>query len=91
MNQLFSSRLANHHRQLQKYLRYILNDSFVVILTFLFGGATLYYSQILKQLPTPFFPGRFVALAICILLLLVGKLATLLKPADRLFLLKNKR
>ena len=91
MNQLFSSRLANHHRQLQKYLRYILNDSFVVILTFLFGGATLYYSQILKQLPTPFFLGRFVALAICILLLLVGKLATLLKPADRLFLLPKEQ
>ena len=41
MNNLFSTRLANHHRHLQKYLRFILNDSFVVILTFLFGGATL--------------------------------------------------
>lgn len=90
MNNLFSTRLSNHHRHLQKYLRFILNDSFVVILTFLFGGATLYYSQLLKQLPTPFYPGRFISLGVCIILLLIGNFATLLKPADRLFLLPKE-
>ena len=34
--------------KMSKYLRYILNDHFVLVCMFLLGGLGLYYSQLLK-------------------------------------------
>lgn len=90
MKELFNQRVRIHQRQLQKYLRYIINDSFVVIMTFLFGGAVVYYTSFLKQLPTPYPLGQVISLLILLFALHIGKLATLLKPADQIFLLPKE-
>lgn len=90
MKELFNQRLRSHQRQLQKYLRYIINDSFVVIMTFLFGGAVVYYTNFLKQLPSPYSLGQIVSLVILVFALHIGKLATLMKPADQIFLLPKE-
>lgn len=90
MKELFNQRVRIHQRQLQKYLRYIINDSFVVIMTFLFGGAVVYYTSFLKQLPTPYLLGQVISLLILLFALHIGKLATLLKPADQIFLLPKE-
>lgn len=90
MQNLFKQRLLIHQRQLQKYLRYILNDSFVVIVTFLFGGVVVYYTNFLKQLPQPYLLGTIVSWLVLFFALMLGKFTSLLKPADQVFLLPKE-
>ena len=78
--------------KMSKYLRYILNDHFVLVCMFLLGGLGLYYSQLLKELPRDFVWGRPLILLGWLLLIQVGKLATLTEEPDKVFLLpKEKR
>ena len=58
MGEFFSQRLSRHFKKMSKYLRYILNDHFVLVCMFLLGGLGLYYSQLLKELPRDFVWGR---------------------------------
>lgn len=48
MNNFFQLRLAKHQKKMMKYLRYVLNDHFVLVCLFLFGGVGFYYSNWLK-------------------------------------------
>ena len=77
MGEFFSQRLSRHFKKMSKYLRYILNDHFVLVCMFLLGGLGLYYSQLLKELPRDFVWGRPLILLGWLLLIQVGKLATL--------------
>lgn len=91
MKGFFSQRLQRHQKQMSRYLRYVFNDHFAILITFLMGGLGLYYSNFLKTLPRPFPQGGIVLLLIWLALLSVGKLATLVKPADLIFLLAKEK
>lgn len=90
MGAFFQLRLRRHLTKMLKYLRYVFNDHFVLVLMFLFGGLAFYYSQLLRELPAVFPGGRLLLLAVWLLALLPGKLATLLVPADLVFLLPKE-
>lgn len=50
MKGFFSQRLQRHQKQMSRYLRYVFNDHFAILSTFLMGGLGLYYSNLLKTL-----------------------------------------
>ncbi|NSN52855.1 ABC transporter permease, partial [Enterococcus faecalis] len=58
---------------------------------FLLGGLGLYYSQLLKELPRDFVWGRPLILLGWLLLIQVGKLATLTEEPDKVFLLPKEK
>lgn len=90
MTDFFSQRLQRHQKHMMRYLRYVFNDHFALICTFLVGGLGLYYSELLKTLPQPFRIGGWIVLLLWISALCFGRLATLTKPADLIFLLAKE-
>lgn len=87
MIKLWQTRLSKHQQQQFKYLHYVFNDHFVIALIFLFGAAVYGYANLLKHLPVPFLLGRWSVLIILLIALQFGHLATLIAPADGVFLL----
>lgn len=87
MNELFTKRRHNHFLMLLKYWRLVFNDHFVIALFFMFGALAYWYSQILAKIPPK---NIWVQLVLAIFMTLVaqlGRLATLVKKADPIFLL----
>lgn len=90
MKALFLKRRQDFQKQQNKYLRYVLNDHFVLVLMFLLGFAMVQYGQLLNHFPTNHLPIQ-VCLGILIpLLLSMGSIATYLEEADQHFLLPKE-
>ncbi|RRK10226.1 ABC transporter permease [Lactiplantibacillus garii] len=91
MNELYQHRLQRHLRQMLRYLRLVFNDHFVIALMFFVGGLGLTYSNWLKTVG----PQDTWIIAVVGLLLWgglgIGRVATLLEPADTVFLLPRER
>ncbi|WP_295747681.1 ABC transporter permease [uncultured Limosilactobacillus sp.] len=87
MNELYRDRREGHFVSLLKYWRLVFNDHFVIALFFLLGALAYSYAGWLPHLTG----GQWWAppvLAIWFTLVAqLGRFATLLKPADRIFLL----
>lgn len=90
MNKLFSQRRNRHFDQMLRYLRFVLNDHFLLACLFLFGGMLFYYSEILKIMPEGFFWGKILVSSIFAFYGYFGHLATLIKEADSVFLLPKE-
>lgn len=90
MKQFYKERHARHQAKMMHYMKYVFNDHFVIMIFFLVGGIGLYYSNLLKSLPSPFALGRWIGIILLIVGLSFGKLATLLKEADQVFLLPKE-
>ncbi|MEJ6400490.1 ABC transporter permease [Nicoliella lavandulae] len=90
MIDLFKTRLGQHLTEMVKYLRYVFNDFFVIALLFLIGGLGLSYSNLLKQLHTGLWWPAWIVLIVLLGAQSFNHLATLLKPADRVFLLPRE-
>ncbi|KRO16673.1 ABC transporter permease [Lacticaseibacillus saniviri JCM 17471 = DSM 24301] len=76
-----------HQQQQFKYLRLVFNDHFVLVLIVMLGAALYAYSQFVKnltQVPIWLGPGLALLLSLAVP---VGRLATLVEPADAVFLL----
>ena len=91
MNNLFSQRRQRHFMELLKYWRLVFNDHFVIALFFLFGALAYGYSQWLPQLNDHLWWSRWVLVLWVVLITQVGRLATLLKRPDPIFLLPQVR
>ncbi|VTS15368.1 ABC transporter [Streptococcus pseudoporcinus] len=91
MRQLFKQRRLTFLALHRKYLPYVLNDHFVLVLVFLLGYLLYQYSKLLNHLPENRFPIILVILALFLFLLGLGKPATYLEPADQHFLLCQER
>ena len=78
-------------KHMMRYLKYVFNDHFLLVMLIAMGGMGLYYSEFVKSLTPDFFIARPFVLIIWSLCLLVGKLATLLKEPDMIFLLPKER
>ncbi|MHA8262845.1 ABC transporter permease [Lactobacillaceae bacterium Melli_B3] len=90
MIDLFKQRLSAHLTEMVKYLRYVFNDFFVIALMFLIGGLGLSYSNLLKQLHSGIWWTGIVALLILLVTQGFNHLASLIKPADRVFLIPKE-
>ncbi|EGP5142171.1 ABC transporter permease [Enterococcus faecium] len=91
MSSFFQKRLARHQKKMMKYMRYVLNDHFVLVCLFLIGGVGLYYSNWLKTLQPPFAIGGLIISVFWMLCLFVGKMATFAEAADIVFLLPKEK
>jgi len=87
MRDLAKKRLQENLRQSLKYLVLVFNDFFILALIFLFGALMFWYAESMKTMPESLWYYRPLVGILLWLPLLVGKLVTLLKPADIQFLL----
>ncbi|MFB9769992.1 ABC transporter permease [Lactiplantibacillus modestisalitolerans] len=91
MNELYHQRLGRHLQRMLRYLRLVFNDHFVIALMFFVGGLGLAYSNWLKTVG-PHDQWLLVVLGGILLLgSRIGRIATLIEPADTVFLLPRER
>lgn len=87
LDEFWKKRESIHQKKLFKYLKYVFNDHFVLVLIFFSGALGFWYSEYVKTVePGEVFP-RIILLVLLFLCLFIGKFATLLQPADNVFLL----
>lgn len=91
MKQFYQERLASHQKKLMTYLKYVFNDHMMIAMTFILGGLGLYYSNFVKTLTPDFKVGYVIIWLILLFSLHIGKLATLIKEADKVFLLPKEK
>lgn len=80
------NRVNAYQKKMTKYLTYVFNDHFVLVLLFIFGAAGYFYSEFLKtadRIPPIIL---FLSILVLTLSLTIGKLATLVEEADVTFL-----
>ncbi|WP_137597355.1 ABC transporter permease [Paucilactobacillus kaifaensis] len=91
MEKLYNKRRSQHFLLLLRYWRLVFNDHFMIAL-FVFLGALIWgYSQALGQLKPTIWWAKPVTILILLVLLQMGRLATLIKPADPVFLLPQSK
>ncbi|KYC63030.1 ABC transporter permease [Heyndrickxia coagulans] len=83
---LWKERFASYLKNLRRYTRYIFNDHLLFVLIFGLGAAAFYYSRWVKHL-SPDFPVALVMGLLLGLFLAASPVYTLLKEADRVFLI----
>lgn len=90
MRQVFQQRRRHFLQACSRYLRYVLNDHFVLVLLVLFGFLALQYRQLLQNAQEQ--RGlAFVLLGIMSLLILfIGPVGTYMEEADQVFLLPKE-
>ena len=84
--EVFETRVRKYQKKSMKYMRYVLNDHFLIVLFFLFGFIMVQYSswiQTIRVLELPLLGLLSVLLAS---IPFFGGVATLLEPADGIFL-----
>ena len=86
MKDLFLKRKQEFRKECLGYLRYVLNDHFVLFLLVLLGFLAYQYNQLLQHFPENHLPILILLGLISILLLLWGGIATYLEAPDKLFL-----
>ncbi len=87
MSRLFTKRRQRHFMMLLKYWRLVFNDHFVIALFFLFGALAYGYSEWLPTLSANQWWTRWLLIIWFVLLAQLGRLATLIKRPDPVFLL----
>ncbi|MGT2749493.1 ABC transporter permease [Streptococcus orisasini] len=90
MKTVFSKRRLAFLKQSSKYLRYVFNDHFILVLIFLWGFLMVQYSQLLKHFPTSHLPIIIILSLTVVALLFWGNSATYLEAADQHFLLPKE-
>ena len=87
MKDLFLKRKQAFRKECVGYLRYVLNDHFVLFLLVLLGFLAYQYSQLLQDFPENHWPILLFVGITSVLLLLWGGIATYMEAPDKLFLL----
>ncbi|MGT2933896.1 ABC transporter permease [Streptococcus catagoni] len=90
MTELFNKRRLAFQKLHQKYLPYVFNDHFVLVLLFLLGYVLFQYSSLLKNFPKNHLPIFFLLIVIIALLLNMGTIASYLEKADSHYLLSKE-
>ncbi|HFU4459122.1 TPA: ABC transporter permease [Streptococcus suis] len=91
MKALFQKRRRDFLERCSKYLRYVLNDHFVLVLMVFLGFLSLQYRQLLIAFPENTWPIMLIVLAVSFLILFSGRIATYLEEADQVFLLTKEK
>lgn len=91
LTDLWHKRTKQHQKKMMKYLKYVLNDHFVIICIFLIGAVGYAYAEYLKVIPEEnVIFAKWLAVFLLTASVFVGKLATLTVPADAVFLLQKE-
>ena len=90
MKDLFLKRKQAFRKECVGYLRYVLNDHFVLFLLVLIGFLAYQYSQLLQHFPENHWPILLFLGIVSILLLAWGGIATYMEGPDKLFLLVSE-
>ena len=90
MKDLFLKRKQAFRKECVSYLRYVLNDHFVLFLLVLIGFLAYQYSQLLQHFPENHWPILLFLVIVSILLLAWGGIATYMEGPDKLFLLVSE-
>lgn len=90
MKEVFQKRRSAFLGQCLKYLRYVFNDHFVLVLVFLTGFLMVQYSQLLRQFPSQTVVIDVILVLVILVLLSLGKIATYLEAPDKLFYLPKE-
>ncbi|GAA0370756.1 ABC transporter permease [Alkalibacterium iburiense] len=87
---LFQKRKSIYYKRLSKFLKYILNDHFVLALLLLVGALGFTYSEYIETVSSGAVLPRVVLLLLIVGILPLGRIRTLIEPADTLFLLPKE-
>ena len=90
MKDLFLRRKQAFRKECVGYLRYVLNDHFVLFLLVLIGFLAYQYSQLLQDFPEKHWPILLFLGIVSALLLAWGGIATYMEGPDKLFLLVSE-
>ena len=90
MKYLFLKRKQAFRKECVGYLRYVLNDHFVLFLLVLIGFLAYQYSQLLQHFPENHWPILLFLVIVSTLLLAWGGIATYMEGPDKLFLLVSE-
>ena len=90
MKDLFLKRKQAFRKECVGYLRYVLNDHFVLFLLVLIGFLAYQYSQLLQKFPENHWPILLFLGIVSVLLLAWGGIATYMEGPDKLFLLVSE-
>jgi len=90
MKDLFLKRKQAFRKECVSYLRYVLNDHFVLFLLVLIGFLAYQYSQLLQDFPKNQWPILLFLGIVSALLLAWGGIATYIEVPDKLFLLVSE-
>ncbi|KHD45515.1 ABC transporter permease [Streptococcus hongkongensis] len=90
MTELFKKRKQNFQKHHRKYLPYVFNDHFVLVLVFLLGYILYQYSQLLQHFPKKTWPIMICLFLLTVFLLQTGAVATYIEEADQQFLLAKE-
>ncbi|MGT2888178.1 ABC transporter permease [Streptococcus didelphis] len=91
MQALFQKRKRDFQKLHGKYLPYVFNDHFVLVLVFFLGYILYQYSQLLHHFPKNHFPVAIILIFLLLILLRVGSPASYLEEADSHFLLCKEK
>ena len=84
--ELFDTRVRKYQKKSMKYMRYVLNDHFLIVLFFLFGFIMVQYSSWIQSIRVLELPLLGLLGALLASVPFFGGVATLLEPADGIFL-----
>ena len=90
MKYLFLKRKQAFRKECVGYLRYVLNDHFVLFLLVFIGFLAYQYSQLLQHFPENHWPILLFLVIVSTLLLAWGGIATYMEGPDKLFLLVSE-
>ena len=83
---IFEARVRKYQKKSMKYMRYVLNDHFLIVLFFLFGFIMVQYSSWIQSIRVLELPLLGLLGALLASVPFFGGVATLLEPADGIFL-----
>ncbi|MFC5630567.1 MULTISPECIES: ABC transporter permease [Streptococcus] len=91
MRERFIERRQAFHNRCLKYLKYVFNDHFVLVLIFLLGFLLYQYRQLLDHFPTE--PSGLILVLSLLILggVPLGSIATFIEPADQFFILTKEK
>jgi len=84
--ELFETRVRKYQKKSMKYMRYVMNDHFLIVLFFLFGFIMVQYSSWIQSIRVLELPLLGLLGALLASVPFFGGVATLLEPADGIFL-----
>ncbi|KXU15944.1 ABC transporter, permease protein EscB [Streptococcus oralis] len=87
MKDVFQKRKRAFQKECLGYLRYVLNDHFVLFLLVLIGFLAYQYQQLLQHFPENPWPIYLLIALFSIFLMIWGNIATYVEKPDKLFLL----
>jgi len=90
LNKLFKKRQSIYRKRVLSYLRYVLNDHFVIAMLILLGAGAFTYSDYIRTLQSGELFPALVGIVLLSLFLMVGKINLFLEEADIVFILPKE-